>query len=82
MEKSIPFVHGYKLTQQIGKGRTSEVFKAIDQFDLIHAIKRMRISSLQKDDRENVLGEAQLLSKIASQYIIPCKDIFIQEEEI
>lgn len=73
-------ISDFNLIKELGAGSYGKVFKAIKKGDQqTYAIKEVKLSGMDKKDRENAVNEVRLLASINIANVIKFKDTFVDD---
>jgi len=75
-------MHNFEIISKLGTGSFSEVFKVKRIEDNSeYAMKKVRLASLTKKEKENALNEVRILASIEHKNVISYKEAFFEENE-
>ena len=75
-------MHNFEIISKLGTGSFSEVFKVKRIEDNVeYAMKKVRLASLTKKEKENALNEIRILASIDHKNVISYKEAFSEENE-
>lgn len=70
----------FTLIKELGAGSYGKVFKAVKKNDQqTYAIKEVKLSGMDRKDRENAVNEVRLLASINISNVIKFKDTFVDD---
>jgi len=72
----------FEIIKEIGDGTFSKVFKVLRKSDkVVYAMKRVKMASLTKKEKENALNEIRILASVEHKNVIGYKEAFFEESE-
>ena len=76
-------LRNYIIEKQLGKGTYGVVYKVKNKEDnQIYVLKQISLRGLSQKQKDEVKLEAQVLSKIKSQYVVKYYNSFEEEEKL
>lgn len=70
----------FEILSALGSGSYSKVYKVLWKRDnLVYAMKKIKIFSMNTKDRENAINEVRLLASLNNYHIISYKEVIFDQ---